>query len=156
MPPPTLVALPSEIRQRILRYTVTDTELREDIVPHSIGKKIVPWFTYYKTQRWTRDLVCLHSHIAQDMKWVEQRWLERGEEVARQLKMRKLGKGCKALCSPRIAVTVLVREIKGVAKAGGDVGHRIWSWEGEGEGLEVAVESSRDDDGRVRLQLDLL
>jgi len=92
------------------------------------------------------------------MKWVEQRWLERGEEVARQCKKRKLGKGCKALSSPRIGAAVLAREIKGVAKVdreiGGDVGLGIWSW--EGEGLKVAVQSSRVDDGLVRLQLDLL
>lgn len=42
-----------------------------------------------ETSKWVRDLCLVNSEIAQDMAWVQEQWLKRGEELARDQKSKK-------------------------------------------------------------------
>ncbi|TLD37463.1 hypothetical protein E2P81_ATG04275 [Venturia nashicola] len=86
MSPPNLLTIPREIRQRILKYTRPDYDLRVDCKPAFIGWKFVPQYTHKETSRWVRDLCLVNSEIARDMVWVQGQWVKRGEELAREQK----------------------------------------------------------------------
>lgn len=89
MSPPNLLNIPREIRQRILKYTRPDYDLRADCKPAFIGWKFVPHYTHKETSEWVRDLCLVNSEIGQDMVWVQEQWLKRGEELAREQKGKK-------------------------------------------------------------------
>jgi hypothetical protein len=90
--PSTFLSLPTELRQKILRYTVTDKELKYDISARWIGWKHVPYYEHCYAKSWTIQLTLLHYIIAYEMPWVEERWIERGEALAREEKKTKIGK----------------------------------------------------------------
>lgn len=89
MSPPNLLTIPRELRQRILKYTRPDYDLRADCKPAFIGWKFVPHYTHEETSKWVRDLCLVNSEIGQDMVWVREQWVKRGEELAREQKGKK-------------------------------------------------------------------
>ncbi|QDS75365.1 hypothetical protein FKW77_002360 [Venturia effusa] len=89
MSPPNLLTIPREIRQRILKYTRPDYDLRIDCKPTFIGWKFVPQYTHKETSKWVCNLCLVNSEMAQDMVWVQQQWFERGEQLAREQKRKK-------------------------------------------------------------------
>lgn len=89
MSPPNLLTIPHELRQRILKFTRPDWDLRVDCKPTFIAWKFVPQYTHKETSKWVRDLCLVNSEIAQDMVWVQEQWVKRGEELAREQKGKK-------------------------------------------------------------------
>jgi len=86
---PSFLNIPREVRQRILRFTRPDYDLRTDCKPAFIGWKFVPHYTHHEAQKWVRTLCLVSSEVAQDMVWVQEQWIKRGEQLAREQKTRK-------------------------------------------------------------------
>ncbi|TID25173.1 hypothetical protein E6O75_ATG04378 [Venturia nashicola] len=84
MSPPNLLTIPREIRQRILKYTRPDYDLRVDCKPAFICWKFVPQYTHKETSRWVRDLCLVNSEIARDMVWVQGQKAEKQRATERK------------------------------------------------------------------------
>jgi hypothetical protein len=86
---PNFLNIPREVRQRILCFTRPDYDLRIDCKPAFIGWKFVPHYTHCQAQKWVRTLCLVSVEVAQDMVWVQEQWIKRGEQLAREQKTKK-------------------------------------------------------------------
>jgi hypothetical protein len=79
----SFLVLPTEIRQKILLYTITDEELEADI-RHvcylSYGEECIGEFFFYEKNMmvWAEMLKAVHPVVEEDMRFVMKKWKNRG------------------------------------------------------------------------------